>query len=103
EAFVEELSQALDRLELPSGHVARVEKVRLGIGALKSVKPPVGQRLGKRVVDQMAVLQASVAMLEELEHRPDDRARAAALDFILARDVKAKLEPPSPLDAALLD
>jgi alkylation response protein AidB-like acyl-CoA dehydrogenase len=101
-AFVEELAGAVERLKLGAAHAGRVERVRAGLSALAKVRGPIDQRFGRRIVDQMAVAHACVAMLEELAASPDDRAIAAAFDLIAARDLKAELQAPGAVDSALL-
>src|SRR5688500_3497428 len=100
-AFIDEHEEAIARLELDSAHAPRRDTLRAGIAALRGLEPPLDQRFGKKIVDQMAIVQAAAAMLEELASFPQDRALAAAFDFITARDLKTTLERPRPLDPAL--
>jgi alkylation response protein AidB-like acyl-CoA dehydrogenase len=101
-AFTGELADALDRLSPEVIGAARVERVRAGLAALESVKGPIDQRFGRRIVDQMAAVHAATAMLEELAVVPEDKTLGAAIDFIVTRDVKASLSPPPALDPALI-
>lgn len=101
-AFVEELGASIERAKVPAAHAHRAERLATGLAALANVKGPIDQRYGRRIVDQMAILHAGVAMLEELAANPDDKTLAAAFDLIIARELKAQLIAPAALDEALI-
>ncbi|MCK6551546.1 acyl-CoA dehydrogenase family protein [Myxococcota bacterium] len=108
DAFVAELDDAVQRLVLPDSDAELVGAVRRGLGALKAPLArakagEVDQRFGRRIVDQMAVAQALVAMLEELSVTPDDGAKRGAIRFLAARDLAPELVEPAPLEAALFE
>lgn len=101
-AFVEELGASIERAKVPAAHAHRAERLAIGLAALANVKGPIDQRYGRRIVDQMAILHAGVAMIEELAANPEDKTLAAAFDLIIARDLKAQLIAPPALDEALI-
>jgi alkylation response protein AidB-like acyl-CoA dehydrogenase len=101
-AFVEEMVASVMKLGLAGAHGARAEKLLTGLAAFAKIRGPVDQRYGRRIVDQMAIVHAGVAMLEELAENQEDRTLAAAFDFIMERDLKTELSPPAELDEALL-
>ena len=107
-AFIAELREALNRLELPHAHVGLFEHARHGLGTLERAFVLLGdgvgdQRFGRRIVDQAAVTLQLVAMLEELAATPDDAAKAAAIELIAERHLAPELTPPPPVPSALLE
>jgi len=105
--FLENLEDSLARLDLAEAHNSARTLVAQGIQAL--VEPlnrladgEGDQRWGRRIVDQMAVTQALVALLEELASAPDDEACRSAIEFIAKRDLKMNLEPPAKIPRGLL-
>lgn len=101
-AFVEEMAASIEKAKVPQAHAARAERLSVGLAALANVKGPIDQRFGRRIVDQMAVVHAGVAMLEELALHPNDRALAGAFDLIMTRDLKSQLVPPPALEEGLI-
>lgn len=106
EPFLAELDAALDKVNLPAD-APLVDRVRTGLSALVSplrlaADGKVDQRFGRRIVDQMAVVQACVAMLEELSAFPTDATKRAAVRLLATRDLTRDLAPPPPVDPALL-
>jgi len=104
--FLAELQEATAALQLPESDSGLVKKVQHGISAcelpLQGLAQGEGdQRWGRRVVDQMAVSQALVAMLEELNQNPEDEACRQAIKFIADRDLRSEIALPSALPDAL--
>jgi hypothetical protein len=107
DAFYAELDEALARVSLPAQDRDLADRVRAG---LKSLSEPfkrmgdgaVDQRFGRRIVDRMAIVQALVAMLEELSHDPQDASKRSAIRFLVERDLTAMPLAPAPIEAALL-
>jgi len=105
EAFVDELSESIARLSL-SDDAPVIERVQAGLRATKSPLEALtdsgDQRLGRRVVDQLGLVHALVAMLEELDANPADQVRREAITW-LARDLATSIPEPAALPAALLE
>ena len=107
EPFIQELERAFAHLTLPEADQDLVMRVRRGLRALIPALTDAGngtldQRHGRRIVDQMAVLYALTAMLEELAVFPEDQAKRAAIKLIADRDLKTELPQPPAIDDALL-
>jgi alkylation response protein AidB-like acyl-CoA dehydrogenase len=107
EPFVAELSDALGRLSLPAMDAPWRERLGRGLEALRGALSAIAdgdgdQRFARRVVDQMAVAQALVAMAEELAAFPEDGAKRGAIRFLLERDLRLELPRPAPIPAELL-
>jgi alkylation response protein AidB-like acyl-CoA dehydrogenase len=105
EAFLVEQEEALDRI--PTGEKKLVDRVRAGLRALheplrRAADGAIDQRFGRRIVDQMALVHALVAMLEELAHDPIDGAKRGAITLLADRDLRAEIAPPLALDQSLL-
>lgn len=106
EAFVGMLRAAVDSLDLPDQDRPLTKRVGAAIDALidpleRIAAGEADQRFGRRIVDQMAVCHALVALLEELEHAPTDEACRGAIRFIADRDLSLELKAPPPLPLGL--
>ena len=107
EPFVAELAGSLAALTLPNQDQPLIEAVQAGLQATEAPLARLAdgegdQRWARRVIDQLAVVQALVAMLEELAANPDDPARRAAISWLSSRDLAAAVPSPDPVPPALL-
>lgn len=107
EAWVAELEESLARVVLPAADTALLERTKRGLAALaeplrRARSGEVDQRFGRRIVDQMAIVQAAVAMLEELAASPEDRQKRGALRFITERQLAFELAPGPAVPEELL-
>ena len=59
------------------------------------------QRWGRRIVDQLAVCQALVSLLEELSMSSQDEACRATIDFFVTRDLQSSIDKPPAVSQAL--
>jgi len=106
-AFLAELREALNHLELGRAHAELVQHARHGLGTLEHAFAKLGdgagdQRFGRRVVDQAAVTLELVSLLEELAANPEDQAKRAAIELIAERHLAPDLSVPGPVPHALL-
>jgi acyl-CoA dehydrogenase len=107
-AFLAELREALNQLELGRADAALVQLARHGLGTLEHAFVKLGdggadQRFGRRVVDQAAVTLELVSLLEELAADPADAAKRAAIELIAERQLAPELTPPAALPRSLLE
>jgi acyl-CoA dehydrogenase len=96
------------RARLPAEDTALMDRVERGVEALAApwVRLAAGegdQRWARRVVDQMAVAQALVALAEELAASPEDDGCRGAIALLAERDLRAELPPPVSLPEALIE
>jgi hypothetical protein len=105
-AFLAELREAVNRLELKREHAELAELPRHGLGTLERAFVRVSdgegdQRFGRLIVDQAAVTLELVALLEELCAFPDDLERRGAIELLAERHLNPDLTPPPALPAGL--
>ena len=96
EAFLTNLTESTKKLELLSDHEGCRTGILAGIEATREPLERIAdgdndQRWGRQVVDQLAVCQALVSLLEELAMDSQDQACRAAIDFYLARDIRSSV------------
>ena len=106
DAFLMELTESTKRFELVHEHEVCRQAILSGIDATREPLKQIAdgdndQRWGRRVVDQLAVCQALVALLEELEVNPQDQACRATIDFFVQRDLRSEIRKPTPVADAL--
>jgi len=107
-AFIADLRETLNLIELPREHADLVELARHGLGSLERAFVRLedhgkDQRFGRRIVDQAAVTLELVALIEELAAFPDDAAKRAAIELIAERHLAPDLLPPRPVHDCLLN
>ncbi|MEE2903649.1 MAG: acyl-CoA dehydrogenase family protein [Myxococcota bacterium] len=106
EAFLTNLTESTKQLELLSDHESCRSAILAGIDATRQPLERIAdgdndQRWGRRIVDQLAVCQALVSLLEELSMSSQDKACRAAIDFFVTRDLRSSIDKPPPVSQAL--
>ena len=106
EAFLSNLTESTKRLELLSDHESCRAAILSGIDATREPLERIAdgdndQRWGRRIVDQLAVCQALVSLLEELSMSSQDEACRATIDFFVTRDLQSSVDKPPAISQAL--